>query len=118
LGGDVGDEGNCKVELSFETEELREACEKRAAATTLFGVQTALDLERCLADVNAARTVAEFEALFPHLIACDPTGDRSIEFASGRRIRFRAGHVKVPMTPANTIDWQKVTRIRLLEFGQ
>jgi hypothetical protein len=104
------------VELSFETEELREVCEKRAAATVLFGVQAALDFERCLADILATRTVAEFQRLFPNLITSKLSGESSIEFSTGKKILFRVGHVKVPMTAANTIAWQKVTRIRILKL--
>jgi hypothetical protein len=103
------------VELSFETEALRDICEKRATATSHLGGQLALELEQCLADIVAARSVAEFEVLFPNLIDASMKSERSIEFASGQKIIFRAGHIKVPTKPPSaTVDWQRVTRIRIL----
>jgi len=102
------------VELSFETEELRDVCERRTAAISLFGNQAARDFERCLADISAVASVAEFDALFPGSIDENFTSEvRVIEFAKGHKIAFRPGHVKVPMLNGS-VDWEKVTRIRIL----
>jgi hypothetical protein len=101
------------VELSFDTAELREICEKRTAAEKSMGLSAALELEQCLADIEAADTFAEFSLLYPELIFDRPPDDRLLRFTAERQLVFCPGHVKTPRTSTGITNWERVTRLRI-----
>jgi hypothetical protein len=101
------------VELSFQTEELREICEKRAAAVRALGLQAALELERCLADIEAAESVADVEMLYHERVVDHSPHERALRFALEHTLIFRSGHVRTHNLSTGATDWERVTRLRI-----
>ena len=99
------------MELSFQTEELREICETRAAAASALGLQAALELERCLADIEAAESVIDVEMLYRERVVEHSTHERSVRFAPEYTLIFRSGHVRTHNLSTGATDWERVTRL-------
>lgn len=102
------------MDLSFDIEEIRDACETRSKALAMLGVAAGVGLHTRLADIEAAESVAELLVLHPSLVVDRSPHERAILFAEGHYLVFRSGHVKTPTTTAGATNWAKVTKIYLL----
>lgn len=104
------------MELSFSSKELREICENHEAAVRLFGQEAALALKERLADIVAARQASQFMSLFQCWITQASPEENLIQISSVYKIRIRSGHPKTPITSTGETDWEKVTRIRIVNI--
>jgi hypothetical protein len=102
------------VELSFQTLELREICEKRETAVASLGSRLAQELERCLADLEAVGTVAEFAQLYPDLLSERSTTARLVRIGKEAVLVFRSGHITMPTNSEGHADWARVRRIKII----
>ena len=101
------------VQLAFETKALREICEREDRARRALGLNTAEELKAWLADLRAARSVADLLAIDPQRMA-----DRVIvDLGEGKRMVFCANHTTNPTDASKQIDWARVTRIKIVEIG-
>ena len=105
----------CRLELAFDTRELRSICENESTAEVTFGSAVAQMIRRRLADVSAATS-------FHDLVAGNP------RFADSRRcmvvnlcddvcIVFEANHPVNPRTEDGAVDWSKVSRLKVTAIG-
>lgn len=106
------------MELAFDSESLRNICEKEAEARGKLGPSIAELLKHRLADLRAAVSVKDLIVGRPRLI--DPTDNRFmvIDLYSTHQIVFRANHTKNPLTERGDIDWPKVIRIKILRIEE
>ncbi len=101
------------LELSFATRELRDICEKRSVAVSILGLSSALELEQRIADIEALENVSDLIELFPECVVQMGTGF-SLQIEAAYKVVFCAGHVSTPLTSVGTVNWEKVTRIRIV----
>lgn len=103
------------LELAFATKSLRHLCEREAKARRDFGVRLAEKLKRRLADLRAASCVNELAAGRPR-----KRGSRNRQIAlnlyKDSKIIFSANHNSIPVLESGSVDWSKVTRIKILRI--
>lgn len=102
--------------LAFDTLRLREICEDEAIARTLLEPNAVELLIERLADLRAAETIFAL-----------PVGSPAVTGSQGERLTISLGnrctmiwianHSKLPLSEIGTVDWKRVTRIRLLSIG-
>ena len=106
------------MELTFQTAELREICEKRDVATLKLGYAAARELADRLADIEAVDTVAELSQLLGGLICEESPTKRFVRLKSEIRICFVSAH-REPAGPASqATDWEKTSRVRIIAIEQ
>jgi len=103
------------VQLAFETQQLRTICESSAEAITEFGQEVAYLLMARLADLDSA--VSMRDVLVGQPRTCD-SGDLEIELTGGYRMVCRANHPSNPITDSGMIDWDRVSRIRIVDISK
>jgi hypothetical protein len=102
------------LELSFETLEVRDICEKLETATERLGPFASAALIRCLADIEAMETMAEITAFFPDELDSLSPDEKALQFEAGYSLVFRSGHARTPKTSTGNTDWKRVTRLRIM----
>lgn len=99
--------------LAFDTEELRTICEDDDAAESQLGAEIAEVLRTRVADLRAADTYGDLLAGRPRLV-----GDRNevlrLDLARGYCMNLAPNHSAERVDDAGSLDWGRVTRIRLL----
>lgn len=103
---------------NFETDELRSICTKRNVALDRLGTATAVELARALSDIVACDTASEFFELNPHAIVTLNETEKLLILTTGAKVKLCSGHPHYPDPPPMTIDWQKITRIRIMSIEQ
>lgn len=108
------------LELSFETRELRTLCEDEAEALAQLSPMAAEALKHRLADIRAASTI--YDLLVGDARPYSGSADGAIhvlDLADGWMLRFSANHCKSPRSTNETVDWTRVSRIKIvaIEFS-
>ena len=107
-------ECGARLELAFETKELREVCENEADAKRQFGDAVAEVLKHRLADIDAASSPTDIIVGNPRI---EPGGERmTIDLCEGYQLVMTPNHPSNPMKAIGTVAWEKVNRIRILEI--
>ena len=106
------------LELAFSTQELRSLCEAEAAAARHLGADGGAALKKRLADFRAASSVAELL----ELVGCHAKSVRgkdrlAIGLGGDNVIVFCPNHVQTPRSASGSVDWTKVSRIKILRIG-
>lgn len=101
------------LELTFQTAELREICEKRAVATTELGYDAARELEGRLADMEALETVADLCQLLGEAILDRSATEKCLRLRAGFNIVFTSAHPRRPGAESKATDWEKTTRMKI-----
>jgi len=102
------------MEVAFESIEVRQLCENAAHASAKLGAKVAESLIRRVADLGAATSVSDLLAGRPRQLNEHMVVDLSDDFI----MVFAANHNKNPLNATNCINWQKVTRVRILEISK
>lgn len=76
----------------------------------------ALELEQRLAELEACDSVANFEETFGALMVVSAT-ERALPLSCGYQLVFECGHVSVPLSTANGVDWAQITKIKITAVG-
>ncbi len=100
------------LELAFESMLLRTICEKDAQAKHELGDTVAEVLKHRLADLVAAKSVADLVAGRPRL--GDDPSHMVLDLGENHRLVFKANHTNNPVTSSNDLDWGRVTRVKIL----
>lgn len=106
------------LHFAFNSEHLRTICEKYAVAKRELGKETADALIGRLADIRAARSIAELVAGNPRFLPEASTPTVIIDLTPGYQLSFCANHTKNPVTERGELDWTRVGRIKILGIGQ
>jgi len=103
------------LELAFANKALRHICESQLTAERELGIEIAKKLRARLSDLRAASSIADLVASTTEKL--DQASERmAFALSSTVRIIFCANHVKIPRTRSGEVNWQKVSRIKLLEI--
>jgi hypothetical protein len=103
-----------RLELAFESKELRDICESEEEAKRRFGDAVAEMLRHRLADLDAAQSPNDLLAGRPRLGQDGRT--MMIDLCEGRRVVFTANHASNPTTSTGDLDWARVRRIKILRI--
>ncbi len=104
------------LELAFHSKPLRAICESESEATHEFGEAVADVLRHRLADLCAAKSPNDLPVGRPRALRKDPT-KMCLALCDGYIVTFCANHPKNPQMESGLIDWQKVSRIKILEIA-
>lgn len=70
-----------------------------------------------LADFRAAETVNDLVAGHPRTLDGKQGQCMVVDLPDGHRIMFDANHVENPVTEQGSLDWKRVSRIKILCIG-
>jgi hypothetical protein len=105
------------LELTFNTAELRDICEKRAVATEKLGYAAARELADRLADIEALDNVADLIELLGQAVCdCGP-GEKSFRLEAGFDVVFKSAH-PAPSGDDPEPKWSTITRMKILAIEQ
>lgn len=102
------------VEISFDDATLRAICESRKKAVTALGEHGAKALAQTLADLNASTSASGFLGLYAGAVFDQPPSAKCLNLAPNVLLVFRCGHVKTPLTADGDVNWDKVSRVRIM----
>ncbi len=102
-----------RLELTFQTAELREICEKRAVATAELGYAAARELSDRLADIEALDTVAEFSQLLGDAMSDRSPTEKSFRLTAGFDVVFVSAHTTPDGVAPPATDWERTHRMRI-----
>ena len=105
------------MEIDFKDKKLRELCEQRATADRKLGAACSRKLRARLGDLQAARCVTDLSAGRPHPLERDRAGQFGVDLEGGRRLVFEPNHNPVPTRDDGSIDWSRVTQVRIVFVG-
>lgn len=103
------------MELAFSNKDIRKICEDEDEATSELGFAIGKNLQNRLADLIAATTVRDLLVGNPGEITDSSQSTYKIEIGDGFRIIFCPNHKNIPHI-GEKIDWDKVTRIKILQI--
>lgn len=101
------------MELTFQTAELREICEKRDVAAAELGYAAARELAERLADIDALDTVASLFELFGEAICDRSPTEKSLRLNSGFDVVFASAHPTPGRAAPKTTDWTRTSRMKI-----
>lgn len=105
------------MEISFSDEDLRALCLRSRIAVKQLGQPCARKLQTRLADLDAASCVAVLISGRPHPLKGDRRGEFSLDLYRGARLVFAPNHNPLPEREDGSIDWSRVTRVRITFIG-
>jgi hypothetical protein len=101
------------LELTFQTAELREICEKRTVAATELGYAAARELADRLADIEALDTASELSVLLGDAICERSPTEKALRLDSGFRVVLVSAHPTPPGAPTGATDWNTTSRMKI-----
>jgi hypothetical protein len=69
-----------------------------------------------VADLRAATSAKDIVAGQPRVLQDSGRECMVVDLAEGQRLVFAPNHTKNPVSSENSVDWTKVTRIKLLRI--
>lgn len=106
-----------KLDLAFETKKIRSICENEEDAIKEFGKSLAKILIHRLSDLIAATSVKDLLVGHPEII--DYGGNNqvlSISLGANYLMYLQANHPINPKNVMGKIDWEKVSRVKILRI--
>ena len=82
-----------------------------------WGNELALKLMTRLADLDAASNVSELTVGRPHPLEYDRKGQFAVDLNNMIRLIFEPANEPIPKSSDGTVDWKRVTMIRILCIG-
>jgi len=105
------------LEIVIPDDALRTLCEQSRLAVRKLGAQCARKLRSRLADLQAAADVRELVAGHPHPLFGDRLGQFSVSLHGGVRLVFESDQTPAPCRSDGSVDWAKVTQVRIIYIG-
>lgn len=95
------------MDISFGDDDLRATCEQERVAKRRLGAAGAKKLQRRLADLQAARNLAEVVAGRPHALERDREGQYAFDLDGACRLIVESADDPVPLNEAGRVDWPR-----------
>lgn len=109
--------GYMPLEIAFQTRELRATCESQTRAKRELGELGSKALQRVLADMQAAETVAELFDMGLVIEYCTQEhGVLRFHLDGGLSLFCNVNQQSAPMN-GETIDWAQVSRLKVARIG-
>jgi len=109
--------GHETLELAFHSKPLRAICESETEATHEFGEAVADVLRHRLADLCAAKSPNDLPVGRPRALRSDAT-KMCLDLCDGYIVTFCANHPNNPHLSSGLPDWEKVSRIKILDIAR
>lgn len=106
------------MQIAFGSRELRTLCEDEARASEELGEVRARALKNRLADLRAAVVAPELPAGRPRRLDGADSNLIALDLADGWRLVFAANHKRNPITESGSVDWEKVSRVKILRIEE
>ncbi len=106
------------MELAFETRALRCICEDLTTAKLELGDTVAEALKHRLADLHAAVSINDLLVGNCRIVGMGGARRVYIDLPQDFRIVLVANHPKKPLTTQGDLDWNSVTRIKIILIGR
>jgi hypothetical protein len=113
------------LELSFENPKLRKICEDKKVALERYGPLIANVLQTHLADIRAAHTISETLEDFYKIGETSEKDSKALSYdlyefdmESIYGLQFRIGHTKIPVDPSGEPQWDKISRMKILDIAK
>lgn len=108
---------NLALDLAFDTISLRSICERDDVAIGELGPAVAETLKHRLSDLRAATSVYDLIVGHPRILEnAENPQLMAIDICNDYRIIFCANHQRNPAETNGNIDWQKVSRVKILRI--
>jgi toxin HigB-1 len=104
------------LELAFESRALRITCEDEREAQRELGPAVAETLKHRLADLHAATSIHDLVAGNPRLLIDGNEEALIVDLTEGFHVVLEANHARSPLTKAGRLDWDRVSRVKLLRI--
>jgi proteic killer suppression protein len=105
------------MDITFADGKLQKLCEQQSVAQKKLGQTCARKLRSRLADLAAAGSVRELVSGRPHPLKGDRAGEFAVDLEGGKRLVFKPANTPIPENEDGSIDWSKVTRVRIVFIG-
>lgn len=105
------------MEITFGDAKLQKLCEQKAVAQKQLGQPCARKLRARLNNLLAAESVQDLVAGRPHPLKGDRSGQFALDLEGAKRLVFESGNDPVPCKEDGSIDWSKVTHVRVVFIG-
>lgn len=105
------------MDIEFSSSDLQALCEQQRLMTKQLGENCSRKLRTRLADLRAAGNVAELIAGRPHPLKLDRAGQFALDLHGGKRLVFEPANNPVPTREDESIDWELVTKVRIVFIG-
>jgi toxin HigB-1 len=102
------------VEILYGDTKIKRLCEEAKYQAKQLGPLQAKKLKTRLAQLRAAAHVKELQVGHPHPLTGDLVGQFSVDLIQPTRLLFQPADDPPPAHPYGGIDWQQVSRIRIL----
>jgi hypothetical protein len=106
------------VQLAFHSAPIRTICESERHAKQELGDAVAEVLKHRLADMSAATSVRDLVAGRPRIVEGTNPQQMVADLRDNYLITFTANHTKNPVTETDDLDWERVTRVKILHIGR
>ena len=106
------------MELAFKSKYLRDICEDMTKAKFVLGDTVAEALAHRLADLHAAISIRDLLVGNCRIEGVGDTQRVYIALPQDHCIILTANHLKQPITPQGDLDWNSVTRIKIILIGK
>ncbi len=103
--------------VDYLDETIRRLCLEEKKAKRALGTESAGKLKRRVADLRAARNVAELIAGRPHPYKGPEERRFSLDLAGGQRLLFMPTLDPPPRKPDGGIDWDAVSEVTIVFLG-
>lgn len=107
------------MDISFRTRKLEKTFESGAALRRAYGARMAVAIERRVAVLKAAASLAFVPASPPvrrHLLRGDRRGQFAVDLVHPKRLVFRPAQPPPPRTGGGGIDLARITAIEIVEI--
>ncbi len=106
------------MEIAFDTKHLRTICESEVQANHELGSEVAEILKHRLADLRAATSIKDLVAGRPRKLDDVNRQYMIINLRDGYGLVYCANHLKNPKTETGDLDWERVSRVKILRIGK
>ena len=106
------------MELAFESKYLRDICEDMSKARFVLGDTVAEALTHRLADLHAAISISDLLVGNCRIEGIGGAQRAYIDLPHDHCIILTANHPKQPVTLQGDLDWNSVTRIKIILIGK
>ncbi len=106
------------MEVVFATKKFQKTCNSEREIIRRYGARCGRLLQRRLADLAAAASLAEMSSLPQarcHPLKGDRAGQFAVDLEYPRRLIVEPAHQPVPVRQDGGVDLLRVTRVRVIE---
>lgn len=107
------------MEVSFANQKLQKLCNNASKLRGEYGPKCADKIKRRLDQLRAAECLEDIRNLPGarcHELTADREGQLAVDLEHPKRLIFEPDHEPVPVGKNGGIDWQKVTRVLVIEI--